>query len=87
MSPEKEKVRLYCDQYFKIVFWHRFIYKPEKTFIVKLINCLAITYTIMFSILISLLKLRLDIVSVKTSAIRESIRFLRSATYKSLSLI
>lgn len=87
MSSEKERARLYCDQYFKIVFWHRFIYKPEKKFIVKLIDCLALVYTIMFSIFISLLKFRFEILSVKTSAIKEGIRFIRSTTYKSLPLI
>lgn len=87
MSIEKEKSRLYGDLYFKVVFWHRFIYKPEKTFPAKLIDCLAMVYTIMFSIFISLLKLRFDILLVKYSAIRDSISFVKSSDYKSLPLV
>lgn len=87
MTPEKEAKRLYGDVYFKIVFWHRFILKPEKNKLLRIWSCLSISYMLAFTILSSLLRLRFDILKVKYTAINDSVRFIKSEDYKRLPLI
>ena len=84
---EKERSLIYSDFRFKMIFWHRFIYKPEKNRLLKVWNCLTIGYSFVFSFVVSLLKLRFDILKVKYSAIKDGISFIRSKKYKSLPLI
>lgn len=87
MDPQKEKIRLYGDVFFKVVFWHRFIYLPEKLFLAKFVDCLAIGYYLFFSILVSIAKLRFDVLHVKLEALRKGIAFIKGVEYKSLSRI
>ena len=83
----KEKMLIYSDFRFKTIFWHRFIFKPTKNRFLKAWNVLAIAYTFMFALLISLIKFRFDIMQIKCSAIKDGIEFIRSDEYKSLPLI
>ena len=87
MTPEKEAKRLYGDVYFKTVFWHRFIFKPEKNSFLKLWSCLAILYMLTFTFVSSLLRLRFDILKVKYAAVIDGVRFIKSDDYTRLPLI
>lgn len=87
MSEDREKNMIYSDLYFKTIFWHRFIYLPERRKLMKVWDCLCFIYTIMVLLCVSLLKCRINIVRVKCSAIIDGIRFLLSNDYKRLPLI
>lgn len=86
-NPEKEKMLIYSDFRFKTIFWHRFIYTPERNILLKIWSCLAIGYAIAFAFFVSLFKLRFDILKIKYSAIKDGLDFIRSSEYKSLPLI
>lgn len=80
MTPEKEQKRLYGDIYFKIVFWHRFIYSKEKTMMLKTWSIVCIAYYLMFTLLMSLLKGDIAILKTKKGAIKDAKMFLRSCS-------
>lgn len=86
-SIEKEKMRIYADFRFKTIFWHRFIYLPEKSWWRKQWAKLCIGYTFAFALMISVLKGQMDIVKIKKQAISEGIQFIKSQKYKALPLI
>lgn len=83
----KERTRVFCDTYFKIIFWHRFIYCPERSVLVKLWDVVCIIYYNSFSLLISIVKLQEDFFRIKFSALRKAISFLRSDVYKTISRV
>lgn len=87
MSEDREKSLIYSDLYFKTIFWHRFIYLPERCKLLKIWDCLCIICTIIIMLIISLLKGRINIVRVKYSAIKDGISFLLSNEYKKLPKI
>lgn len=87
MNPQKEKTRLYGDIFFKVVFWHRFIYQQEKLLMERLVDCMAIGYYIFFSLLVSLVKLRFDVLLVKLEALKKGVSFIKGVEYKSLPRI
>lgn len=60
MNEEKERMLIYSDFRFKTIFWHRFIYLPDKYFLSRLYSILAICYTCFFTLFISLLAKRKD---------------------------
>lgn len=80
MTPEKEQKRLYGDIYFKIVFWHRFIYSKEKTMMLKTWSILCIVYYLIFTLLMSLLKGDIAILKTKKGAIKDAKMFLCSCS-------
>lgn len=87
MNEEREKMLIYSDFRIKIIFWHRFIYLPDKYFFSRLFSILAICYTCFFTLFISLLKCNIDILKLKWKAIKDGISFIRSKEYKDLPLI
>lgn len=87
LTKEKEKMLIYSDFRFKTIFWHRFIFRPDKHFYLKVWDCICIGYAFVFSCIVSLLKLQFAIFVVKYNSIRDAIYYLRSAEYKSLSII
>lgn len=87
MIPEKERKRLYGDIYFKTIFWHRFIYTPEKNILAKLWDIACITYYLTFTLLISLIKCNFKVLKTKWNALRDAYCFLCSEKYKSLPKI
>lgn len=87
VSKEKEKGLIFSDFRFKTIFWHRFIYMPEPHFCSRLLDCLAIGYAFAFALLISVLRLRFDILSVKLAGIKDGMRFINSGEYKDLPRI
>ena len=87
MTSEKEQKRLYGDIFFKNVFWHRFIYTPEKSIFAKLWDILCITYYLTFTLFMSLIKCELRILRTKWRSLLDAYRFLHSEEYKSLPRI
>lgn len=87
LNPEKERNLIYSDFRFKTIFWHRFVYTPESQFYNKLLDFFAIGYAFIFTLLISVVRLRFDILSVKLSAMRDGVRFIQSDEYKNLPKI
>ena len=86
-SKEKEKMLIYSDFRFKTIFWHRFIFRPEKNALLKVWDCMCIGYAFSFAFIVSLLKLRFDVLAIKYKAMRDAVRFLRSDEYKHLPVI
>lgn len=86
-NEDVEKMLVYSDFRFKTIFWHRFIYKPDRSLFSRIQSAISIGYTFAFSFIVSLLKGRMDILSIKYQAIKESIQFICSEEYAQLPLI
>ena len=86
-SKEKEKMLIYSDFRFKTIFWHRFILSSDKNALLKVWDCMCIGYAFTFAFIVSLLKLRFDVLAIKYKAMRDAVRFLRSDEYKHLPVI
>ena len=87
MSDEKEKMLIYSDLRFKAIFWHRFIYQPDKNILSRLWSTICIGYVLGFTLFISTFKCNFDILRLKYKAIKEAVNFIRSEEYKNLPLI
>ncbi len=87
LSPEKERMLIYSDFRFKTIFWHRFIFIPERNLILKLWDCICIVYALGFTLAISLLKAQWDIFKLKKRAIEDAQTFLKSVLYRELPII
>lgn len=87
MSEEKERMLIYSDFRFKTIFWHRFIYQPNKNILSRLWSIICIGYALGFTLFISTLKCNFGILKLKYRAIKEAIGFIRSEEYKNLPLI
>lgn len=77
----------YSDFRFKTIFWHRFIYLPDKSSLSRLWSIICIGYTFAFSLLVSLIKMNFTILNIKINAIKDGISFVRSAEYKQIPRI
>ena len=86
-TMDKKRSMIYSDFWFKTVFWHRFIYKPEKSFFLRLYAFVCLTYALSFTLMISLFKLEFDILKIKWKSIRNACTFLKSDYYCSLPKI
>lgn len=87
MNEDKEKMLIYSDFRFKTIFWHRFIYRPDKYFLSRLWSIICIGYALGFTLFISAIKCNFDILKLKYRAIKEAIDFIKSEEYKNLPLI
>lgn len=87
MSPIKARARVENDMFFKIVFWHRFMLRPEKKWLLKLWTTAFFIYTILFSLLSSLLRFDFQMLLAKMTAIKSASSFLRSDEYRSIPVI
>ena len=87
MNNEKEKMLIYSDLRFKIIFWHRFIYLLDNSFVSRMWSCLCLGYTIVFTLFISLLKLNRIIFLLKSKAIKDATDFIKSEEYKKIPLV
>ncbi len=83
-NPEKEKNLIYCDFRFKTIFWHRFVYLPEKILLKRGWNIVCIGYVLLFTLFISLLKGQFGVFRLKWNAIMEAVVFIKSDEYKKL---
>lgn len=86
-TQEKEKNIIYSDFRFKTIFWHRFIFTPERNLLLKLWNSICIVYALGFTLSISLLKGQWDIFKLKRKVIKDARAFLKSASYHKLPKI
>lgn len=87
ISQEKEHKVIYSDFYFKCIFWHRFIYLPEKNLVMKIWSIICILYPLIFTIFISAIKLNTQVLSIKWNAIRDAYAFVQSDEYRALQRI
>lgn len=87
MHPEKKKKVIYSDFRFKTVFWHRFIYLPDTSRWSRFRSMIAIGYAFLFTLLISLLKGRMDIFKLKLKGMKDAVNFIKSEEYRTLPLI
>lgn len=87
MLPEKKKKIIYSDFRFKTIFWHRFIYLPDTSLISRVWSFVCLVYSLVFTLLISLVKFKYSIFLIKLSAIRDAILFIKSDNYKKIPLI
>ena len=86
-NPDKEKALIYSDFRFKTIFWHRFIYLPDKSVLKRLWDMICIGYAFAFTLIISLIKLEFDIFRIKRSAMMDAIHFIKSKEYRNIPLI
>ena len=87
ISKDKEKTLIYADFRFKTIFWHRFIYLPENSILLKFWDILCIGYAFSFTLLISLVKGEFEMLQLKWNAMKSGWSFTRSKEYKSLPRI
>ena len=78
LNPQKEKMLLYADLRFKILFWYRFLYSQEKNFFMKAWDVMCLMYLLFFALFISLVKCRWDILKVKWQAVRDARSLIKS---------
>lgn len=86
-DEDKERQIIYADFRFKTIFWHRFIFLPEKSKLLRMWDILCIGYAFSFTLLISLLKGQFGIFNIKLSAMRNALKFINSVDYRSLPVI
>ncbi len=86
-NPEKERTLIYSDFRFKTIFWHRFIFTPERNLLLKMWSCICIAYALGFTLGISLLKGQWEIFKLKKRAIYDAQGFLKSTSYHKLPKI
>lgn len=86
-SEERERKLISSDFRFKTIFWHRFIYKPDNSYISIFWSMICIMYSLLFTLFISILKFDFGIFKIKFNAIKEAIDFINSDEYKKLPLI
>lgn len=87
ISEEKEMWLIYSIFWFKTVFWHRFIYLPDKLIFSKLWSLLCIGYTLGFAFAMPLLKLNMKQFKLRYRAMNDAICFIKSGDYKKIPLI
>lgn len=87
INEEKGRRLIYSDFRFKTIFWHRFIYEPDKNYFSRFWSTICVVYTLGFTLLISLLKFKFTIFSLKCKAIKDAIDFIRSEEYRNIPLI
>ena len=86
LNPQKEKMLLYADLRFKILFWYRFLYSQEKNFFMKAWDVMCLMYLLSFALFISLVKCRWDILKVKWQAVRDARSLIKSGVVTAYKL-
>lgn len=86
-NEEKELKLISSDFRFKTIFWHRFIYKPDKCIVSVCYSFICIMYSLLFTLLVSALKLELDILKIKFYAIKDAINYIYSDEYKKIPVV
>ena len=86
LNPQKEKMLLYADLRFKILFWYRFLYSQEKNYFMKMWDVMCLMYLLFFALFISLVKCRWDILKVKWQAVRDARSLIKSGVVTAYKL-
>ena len=76
LNSQKSVMLLYADLRFKILFWYRFIFSLEGCQYMKVWDVLCMGYLVFFTLLVSLLRCRFDILKVKCQAIKDARRLI-----------
>lgn len=84
---QKKKRLITADFWFKTIFWHRFIFLPEKRIGTRIWSICCLGYTIAFALLVSFLKGDVDIMRLKYRAMRWAVCFIKSETYQKIPKI
>ena len=74
---EREKTSVFCDYRFKTIFWYKYIYKKEKSWQGRFWAQLCISYTFLFGLSVSLVKLQFDFFRIKKKAIVDGFNFIK----------
>ena len=86
LNPQKEKMLLYADLRFKILFWYRFLYSQEKNYFMKMWDVMCLMYLLFFALFISLVKCKWDILKVKRQAVRDARSLIKSGVVTAYKL-
>lgn len=86
-NKAKSRSLVYADLRFKIIFWHRFVFLPESSVVLKLWDIACLAYLLVFTIVVSLVKFNFDILKLKLKAIKDGYDFIKSGEYRSIPLI
>lgn len=86
-QAEKVKALVYADLRFKIIFWHRFIYKPERKLLPRVWSMVCMGYVVVFTQLVSVARGQIDVLKLKRRALKDAIDFIKSKEYKTLPSI
>lgn len=87
LQDSKKKKLIYSDFRFKTIFWYRYIYEPDNSWLSRLWSIVCIGYTLGFTLLISFLKLKFDVLRIKILAIKDAICFIKSINYRYIPII
>lgn len=86
-QTEKAKTLVYADLRFKIIFWHRFIYKPERKLLPRVWSIVCMLYVLFFTQLVSVARGQIDVFKLKRQALKDAMNFIKSKEYKKLPSI
>ena len=81
--PQQDRV-LSADFRFKTIFWHRFIWTPERNWLKRAWSAICIGYAFGFGLAISVVKGQFGIAKLKWNSISGAVSFIRSHRYRSL---
>lgn len=83
-NKDRELKLIEGDYFFRLMFWHRFLQKPEHNRLKRLRNLLCINYFYSFGFLVSRLKGEKATLKAKCSGFKRAKEFLQNERYKSL---
>lgn len=86
-TKEKEIALIYSDFRFKTIFWYRFIYLVDRRQVSRIVNIICFIYTILFSCLVSIIKLDWKILRTKIVAVKDARRCIESIEFRNLPLV
>lgn len=87
MVTEKKRKVIYSDFRFRLIFWHRYIYIPNKSLLSRCLSLFSILYILIFTLFVSFIKFDFDILKLKYKAIVDAMFFIKSNEYKGIPLI
>ena len=83
-DADRERRLISADFRFKTIFWHRFIWTPERNWLKRVWSAICIGYAFGFGLAISVVKWQFSIAKLKRNAISGAVSFIRSDRYRSL---
>ena len=89
-SSERECKLVFSEYRNKLIFWHRFIYLPDRHMASRLLSIIALTYVLSFQsvkYLIILLSGKKQLARSFFGGLKDGMTFLKSSEYRSLPLI
>ena len=87
MTFQKEMSILYSESRNKLIYWHRFIYLPEKNMFLRLWDCCCVLCFYLIRSLIMIVKFKAKELKCWLRGMRDAVTYIQSDTYKALPLI